>query len=123
MTQVQGLPSIQQLRLRHEAVSIQKTGDAFSTVLKEKASAEGVQFSKHASARISQRGIQMTDSLVQGLNQAVDKAKEKGAKDVVIIGDQNAFIVNIPNNVVVTMMNSKEMKENIFTNIDSAVLM
>ena len=65
----------------------------------------------------------MTDSLLSDLNQAVGKAREKGAKDVVVIGQQGAFIVNIPNNVVVTTMTSQEMKQNIFTNIDSAVLL
>lgn len=122
MTEIQTLSSIQQLKLRHGTVSNPESGDSFSTVLQEKASSVGVRFSKHASQRISQRGVQLTDSLVQELNQAVDKAKQKGAKDVVVIGTQNAFIVNVPNNLVVTLMNSQEMKENIFTNIDSAVL-
>ena len=57
------------------------------------------------------------------LNQAVQKAKEKGAKDVVVIGQNGAFIVNIPHNIVVTTMSKAEMQENIFQNIDSAVLM
>ena len=65
----------------------------------------------------------MTDSLLANLNQAVKKAQAKGAKDVVVIGESGAFIVNVPNNIVVTTMSGAEMKENIFTNIDSAVLM
>ena len=65
----------------------------------------------------------MTDTLLQNLNQAVKKAQEKGAKDVVVIGESGAFIVNVPNNIVVTTMSGAEMKDNIFTNIDSAVLM
>lgn len=65
----------------------------------------------------------MTDNLLDNLNQAVSKARDKGAKDVVIIGENGAFIVNVPNNVVVTTMSGKEMRDNIFTNIDSAVLM
>ena len=82
-----------------------------------------VRFSKHAAARVEQRGIEVTDNLLNDLNQAVGKAREKGAKDVVVIGQQGAFIVNIPNNIVVTTMTSQEMKQNIFTNIDSAVLL
>ncbi|MBA4698887.1 MAG: flagellar biosynthesis protein [Ruminococcus sp.] len=122
MAEIQALTSIQQLKLKHGTVSASESGKSFSAVFQERASASGVRFSKHASARISERGVNLTDSLVQDLNQAVEKAKEKGAKDVVIIGAQNAFIVNIPNNLVVTTMNSQEMKESIFTNIDSAVL-
>ena len=81
-----------------------------------------VRFSKHAATRVEQRGIQVTESLLNDLNQAIGKAREKGAKDVVVIGEQGAFIVNVPNNVVVTTMTNQEMKQNIFTNIDSAVL-
>ena len=64
----------------------------------------------------------MTPGLLHNLDEAVQKARTKGSKDVVVIGDRRAFIVNIPNNTVITMMTEREMKENIFTNIDSAVL-
>lgn len=90
---------------------------------KEIGKQQGVHFSKHAAQRVQERGIQMTDSLMSDLNNAIQKAKAKGAKDVVVIGEKGAFIVNVPHNVVVTTMSGKEMKENIFTNIDSAVLM
>lgn len=82
-----------------------------------------LQFSKHAAARVEQRGIQLTESLLDGLKNAVEKARDKGAKEVVVIGQQGAFIVNIPNNTVVTSMSPGEMKQNIFTNIDSAVIL
>ena len=118
--------SIQQLRLEHEqhAAGTAGSGNGFGALLKNALEDSGkVRFSKHAAARVEQRGIEVTDSLLNDLNQAVGKAREKGAKDVVVIGQQGAFIVNIPNNVVVTTMPSQEMKQNIFTNIDSAVLL
>ena len=82
-----------------------------------------VQFSKHAKERIDQRGIEVTTTLMNDLNNAVEKAKQKGAKDVVIIGPKEVFIVNIPNNIVVTTLSGAEMKNNIFTKIDSAVIL
>ena len=117
--------SVQQLRLEHEHSSIgAKGGTGFGTLLQNAMEdSQKVRFSKHAAARVEQRGIEVTDNLLNDLNQAVGKAREKGAKDVVVIGQQGAFIVNIPNNVVVTTMTSQEMKQNIFTNIDSAVLL
>lgn len=118
------------LKLKHATSQIQKAnadagaGVQFADLLQQKAGAsQPVQFSKHAARRVQERGIDMTDSLLNDLNQAVQKARDKGARDVVIIGASNAFIVNVPNNVVVTTMSGTEMKENIFTNIDSAVLM
>lgn len=117
--------SVQQLRLEHEHSSVGgKQGTGFGALLQNvMEDSQNVRFSKHAAARVEQRGIEVTDSLLKDLNQAVGKAREKGAKDVVVIGQQGAFIVNIPNNVVVTTMTSQEMKQNIFTNIDSAVLL
>ena len=81
-----------------------------------------VQFSKHAKERIDQRGIEVTTTLMNDLNNAVEKAKQKGAKDVVIIGPKEVFIVNIPNQTVVTAMDSTDTEENIFTNINGAVI-
>ena len=56
------------------------------------------------------------------LEHAVDEARKKGAKDLAVIGSQAVFVVNVPNNVVVTVMSREDMKDRIFTNIDSAVL-
>ena len=102
----------------------QSSKQNFAVILNEKLEkSESLQFSKHSKERIQQRGINVTDSLIEQLNTAADSARLKGAKDVVMIGRDAAFIVNIPNNVVVTAINGNEMKNNIFTNIDSAVLL
>ncbi|MCI8376673.1 MAG: flagellar biosynthesis protein [Lachnospiraceae bacterium] len=119
--------SVQQLRLEHEqhsSIGAKQGTTGFGALLQNALEdSQKIRFSKHAAARVEQRGIEVTDSLLSDLNQAVGKAREKGAKDVVVIGRQGAFIVNVPNNVVVTTMTSQEMKQNIFTNIDSAVLL
>lgn len=81
-----------------------------------------LQISKHAKDRITQRGIDVDNALMSSLNHAADIAKSKGARDIVMIGREAAFIVNIPNRVIVTAVSSDELKNNIFTNIDSAVL-
>ena len=72
---------------------------------------------------MSERNVELTPELAGSLKTAVEKARDKGAKDVVVIGSSSAFIVNVTNNTVVTTMNAQEMKNNIFTNIDSAVLL
>lgn len=108
---------VRQLKLQHGAAG------SFGRLLRQEAEkGEGVHFSKHAAQRVEQRGIQVTETLLDSINQAVDKAREKGAKDVVIISSQAAFIVNVANNTVITSMSGAEMRDNIFTNIDSAVL-
>ena len=95
-------------------------GDIMARTIEE---SKELHFSKHSKERIAQRGIEMTDTLLTRLNTAADSARQKGARDVVMIGPDAAFIVNIPNNVVVTAINGSELKSNVFTNIDSAVLL
>lgn len=85
-------------------------------------SKQQLQLSKHAKDRIAQRGISIDQDMMSSLNNAADIARSKGSRDIVMIGKDAAFVVNIPNGVIVTAVSSDEMKDNIFTNIDSAVL-
>lgn len=105
-----------------------KTSDAskseFATLLKQTiGEKEGVTFSKHAMQRVDSRNIQISQDLLTRMNDAVDKAQGKGIKDALMISGQTAFIVNIPSKTVVTTMNGPEMTNNIFTNIDGAVIL
>lgn len=127
MKKISQLTNAQALQLQHGAAiqdRIGEKGNQFASMMQERIQqTEGVQFSKHAENRIRQRGIDMSEDVMANLNQAVEKARAKGARDTVIIGSEGAFIVNVPNNIVVTTISEQEMKNNIFTNIDSAVLM
>ncbi len=84
---------------------------------------ETLNFSKHAARRLDERGIEVDNQLLKNLEHAVEEARKKGSKDVAVIGREGVFIVNVPNNVVVTTMSQDDVKDKIFTNIDSAVLM
>ena len=120
---VNQITDVRSLKLQCGIVQ-EKQGVSFQKILeKESGKEQRVQFSKHASQRVQERGIVLNNNMLDSLNTAVEKARQKGAKDVVVIGEKGAFIVNVPNNIVVTTMTENEMKENIFTNIDSAVLM
>lgn len=95
-------------------------GDMLNEQIKEE---EQIKFSKHALSRISQRGIEIQPELVREVANAVDNAQEKGITDALILGNNNAFIVNVPTRTVITTMNSNEMKQNIITNIDGTILL
>ena len=82
-----------------------------------------VNFSKHALARAEERGIELTPDLMGKLADSVEKAQEKGAKNILAFSNSQAFIINIPYGRVITTMSGEEMRENIFTNIDGAVLL
>lgn len=81
-----------------------------------------INFSKHAMSRAQERGIELTPALMEALSGSVEKAQEKGAKNILAFNATQAFIINVPYGRVITTMNQDEMKENIFTNIDGAVL-
>ena len=72
--------------------------------------------------RLESRDIHMTDEQKQKLNESVDKAAAKNVRDSLIMMDDLAFVVNVRNKTVVTVVNKEEMKENVFTNIDGAVI-
>ena len=72
--------------------------------------------------RLSDRNIELSAEQMQRLNRGKAEAGEKGIKESLILVDQLAFIVNVPNNMVVTAMDQTENKNNVFTNIDGAVI-
>jgi flagellar operon protein len=83
----------------------------------------GIKFSNHAIERIRSRGIQMGPEVMTKLSEAVDRAEKKGSKETLVLMDNAALIVNIKNKTVVTAMDKNMMKENVFTNIDSTVIL
>ncbi len=82
----------------------------------------GLRFSKHAMGRLADRNIRLTDEQMERLSDGTQKAGAKGIKESLVIMDQLAFIVNIPNQTVVTAMDQAETESNVFTNIDGAVI-
>lgn len=82
-----------------------------------------LRFSAHAQERLKQREIALSPQDLEKLDMMVSKAAEKGSRDALILMDNLALVVSIKNRVVVTAVDGPHLKENIFTNIDSAVIM
>lgn len=103
--------------------SLLKT-QSFEDILKEKVSEDRgeVRFSKHAIQRLETRNITLSDGQMSRLNEGTKQAYKKGIKDSLVMVDEFAFIVNVPNNTVVTAIDSNESEDKIFTNIDGAVI-
>jgi len=100
-------------------------GLSFEEILKQRtdSSVQELKFSKHAENRLSERNIKLSDEQLTRLNDGAVKASEKGIKDSLVMVDSLAFIVNVPNNTVITAMDATNTDENIYTNIDGAVIM
>lgn len=99
-----------------------KTAVPFGEILKESMESKEVKFSKHAEGRLASRNISLSKEQKQKLGAAVAKADQKGIKDSLIMMDNIALVVNVKSRTVVTAMSNNEAKENVFTNIDGAIL-
>ncbi|MBD5499770.1 MAG: flagellar protein [Lachnospiraceae bacterium] len=97
-------------------------GLSFQEILEHHSQPGEVKFSKHAAGRLADRNIELTEGQMERLNAGMARAGQKGIKESLVIVDQMAFIVNVPNNTVVTAMNQQDAEENVFTNIDGAVI-
>lgn len=93
----------------------------FEEILKQQT--QPVKFSKHASMRLTQRNINLSDDQSMRLQKGIAAADSKGVNDSLVLVDDIAFIVNVPSKTVVTAMDQAETNSNVFTNIDGAVIM
>ena len=98
--------------LSFEEIWKQKTREADSEL----------RFSKHASNRLADRNLTLSENQLSRLSEGLKRAGEKGIKESLVMVDQLAFIVNVPSSTVITAMDQTQAKENIFTNIDGAVI-
>lgn len=107
------------------------SGPSFKEIFNSKASIDSVisnssighvKFSKHANQRLEERDINLSDEQLNRLEEGTQKAISKGIKESLVLVDNLAFIVNTTNKTVVTAMDSQSNEENVYTNIDGAVV-
>jgi flagellar operon protein len=95
----------------------------FARVLDRKLPSAGVTFSNHAQERLQERGIRLSGTDMERLEGAVDSVARKGGKDSLVLLGDAALVVSVKNRTVVTAMDRAGMRGNVFTNIDSAVIL
>lgn len=84
---------------------------------------EGVKFSAHAQERLRLRAIDLSPADLTRIDEAVKQAAAKGARESLLLSSKAAFVVSVKNRTVITVVDSAHMRENVFTNIDSAVIL
>jgi flagellar operon protein len=93
-------------------------GEIFNEQLEE---GKKLLFSKHAAQRLNTREMALSDEQMQRVENGVMSAYAKGINDSLVLVDQVALVVNIASKTVITAM-MRNGGENIFTNIDGAVI-
>lgn len=94
----------------------------FNEILQNVGNKEEIKFSKHATKRLNMRDIHISKEELKKLETAFDKAAKSGVKDALILIDNKAFIANIKSKTIVTTVEKDKLMENVFTNIDGAVI-
>ncbi len=123
------IPNVSKLP-KHNQVDLtdrleQKT-DEFKNLLKDKIgqvrNEHGIQLSIHAAKRLKERNLNMDNDEFFKIKDAMGKLKEKGGKDSLVITSNGAYIVDVDKNTVVTAMDKNSIRENVFTKIDSTLV-
>ena len=97
-------------------------GVSFDSLLDAQVGDKQLKFSRHAQERMATRNIQLNTDQMARVESAVQQASGKGCRDSLVLVDDQALVVSVKNNTVVTVMDRDNLKNNVFTNIDSAVI-
>lgn len=94
----------------------------FNRVLQNVQKSNELKMSAHAENRLKERNINLTQADIKNINEAAEKIRNKGGREALILYKDIAFVASIRNNTIITAVDSSNLKENVFTNIDSAVI-
>ncbi|HOP05806.1 MAG TPA: TIGR02530 family flagellar biosynthesis protein [candidate division Zixibacteria bacterium] len=111
----------QRTQSQNQTEQTEKTSfkDMFS---RELAQSRGIEFSKHAHDRMYSRGLELSDDQLDKLAGALDRAGDKGSKETLVLSEDAAFVVSVPNRTVITVFDKNNLRDGVVTSIDSAVI-
>lgn len=96
---------------------------SFEEILRDLQTPSEVTISKHAMERLQARSVTLTEADLKKVSQAMDQASKKGIKDAVIVLGDNVLIASINNKTIITASKKDDLKEQIITNINGAILL
>lgn len=103
-------------------VSVNLPVRSFQQLLQEQvAKNDGFTISNHAAERLENIQFDRTD--MNKINDAINRARDKGSKNSLIVYKDVAMVTSIENRTVITAVEGSRAKDNVFTNIDSVILL
>ncbi|AKA70270.1 MULTISPECIES: TIGR02530 family flagellar biosynthesis protein [Clostridium] len=103
---------------------INKNNNSFKDLLNNKIdNKESFVISNHAAERLKERNISFNESDMKNINEGINKAEQKGSKETLILYKDTALVTSIKNRTIITAMAKENSKNNVFTNIDSVVIL
>lgn len=104
-------------------VSTKTIPGAFQAELDKQIAKSNVIVSNHAKQRLEKRDIRLDESELKQIGDAISRVAAKGGKESLIFFKDTAFVVNVPNRTIITAVDHQSFKDNVFTNIDSALIL
>ena len=99
-----------------------KANKSFKDVLDSvKNKDEGFTVSKHAALRLNE--INFTEEDMKQIEKGFNIAKDKNSKNTVMLYKDVAIIASVENKTIITAVDKERAKDNIFTNVDSVVIL
>lgn len=92
---------------------------SFDSIFSKEIKRGDVRVSSHAENRLRERGLNLTGDDISRIGGAMDTLASKGGRDSLVLMGGTALIVNVPNRTIITAMDAG----NVFTNIDSAMIL
>ena len=82
---------------------------------------QGYTLSKHAAERL--REINFSENDMKNIEKGFKLAEDKGAKNSVMVYKDVALIASIENKTIITAVDKARAESNVFTNVDSVVIL
>lgn len=92
--------------------------NGFAALLQEQLD---LRVSGHAQTRLQSRGIELNKDDWLRVREGINKAAAKGSRESLVMVDDVALLVSVKNRTVITAVAKEQLRDNVFTNIDSAV--
>lgn len=117
LQQLAGVSPVQQSPKTQQAPATHTGGPDFAAILSDR-----LKVSSHAQSRLQSRDIQLDAAKWNRVMEGVDRAAAKGAQESLVLLDETALVVSVKNRTVITVVDQAGLKDQVFTNIDSAVI-
>jgi flagellar operon protein len=114
-------PSFDQV-LQDKLATTPTTPEAVTGPPRSAAPPPDIKLSAHAQQRLASRQITLDQKDWDRIHAGIEKAAAKGSKDALVMSEKAALVVSIKNRTVITAVDPGSLKDNVFTNIDSAVI-
>lgn len=99
-----------------------KEGQSFKQILSDTIDQKnGFNISKHAALRLNE--INFTNEDMKNIEKGFRIAESKNSKNTIMIYKDVALIASVENKTLITAVEKERAKENVFTNVDSVVIL